>query len=153
MSSRPQWSGIVFLLIHRSPAPLLYFRLAAKMEPWGFEPQIQPCHGRVIPFHYGPGIVLNFIRRRGYVKPHGRSRSVLRLTDNSRLSCSIRLRSYPHTRLCARQKKPGTIARLRQDSARSDSIPGSNRPALPKPMASRPLGIRSDGNLLVLAVR
>ena len=24
------------------------------MEPWGFEPQIQPCHGRVIPFHYGP---------------------------------------------------------------------------------------------------
>ena len=26
------------------------------MEPWGFEPQIQPCHGRVIPFHYGPGI-------------------------------------------------------------------------------------------------
>ena len=25
------------------------------MEPWGFEPQIQPCHGRVIPFHYGPG--------------------------------------------------------------------------------------------------
>lgn len=26
------------------------------MEPWGFEPQIQPCHGRVIPFHYGPGM-------------------------------------------------------------------------------------------------
>ena len=24
------------------------------MEPWGFEPQIQPCHGRVIPFHYSP---------------------------------------------------------------------------------------------------
>ncbi len=27
----------------------------AEVEPWGFEPQIQPCHGRVIPFHYGPG--------------------------------------------------------------------------------------------------
>ena len=26
----------------------------SRMEPWGFEPQIQPCHGRVIPFHYGP---------------------------------------------------------------------------------------------------
>ncbi len=26
------------------------------MEPWGFEPQIPPCHGGVIPFHYGPGI-------------------------------------------------------------------------------------------------
>src|SRR5437773_331858 len=24
------------------------------MEPWGFEPQISPCHGDVIPFHYGP---------------------------------------------------------------------------------------------------
>src|SRR6266576_5127653 len=24
------------------------------MEPWGFEPQIPPCHGGVIPFHYGP---------------------------------------------------------------------------------------------------
>ena len=24
------------------------------MEPWGFEPQILPCHGSVIPFHYGP---------------------------------------------------------------------------------------------------
>src|SRR5688572_5147026 len=31
---------------------------ASLMEPWGFEPQIQPCHGRVIPFHYGPGIVV-----------------------------------------------------------------------------------------------
>jgi hypothetical protein len=30
------------------------------VEPWGFEPQIQPCHGRVIPFHYGPGIVFDF---------------------------------------------------------------------------------------------
>src|ERR1700722_5023763 len=29
------------------------------MEPWGFEPQIQPCHGRVIPFHYGPGFSIN----------------------------------------------------------------------------------------------
>src|SRR5204862_3662300 len=29
---------------------------ASLVEPWGFEPQIQPCHGRVIPFHYGPGI-------------------------------------------------------------------------------------------------
>src|SRR5439155_15589018 len=28
-----------------------------RMEPWGFEPQIPPCHGGVIPFHYGPGIV------------------------------------------------------------------------------------------------
>ena len=26
------------------------------MEPWGFEPQIPPCHGGVIPFHYGPGV-------------------------------------------------------------------------------------------------
>jgi hypothetical protein len=26
-----------------------------RMEPWGFEPQIPPCHGGVIPFHYGPG--------------------------------------------------------------------------------------------------
>src|SRR5690349_5702922 len=25
------------------------------LEPWGFEPQILPCHGSVIPFHYGPG--------------------------------------------------------------------------------------------------
>src|SRR5689334_23034633 len=39
------------------------------MEPWGFEPQIQPCHGRVIPFHYGPGILPNFSPRGGYVKP------------------------------------------------------------------------------------
>src|SRR5687768_16325351 len=39
------------------------------MEPWGFEPQIQPCHGRVIPFHYGPGIGgKHFIRRRCSVK-------------------------------------------------------------------------------------
>src|SRR5687767_4734603 len=29
--------------------------VGCSMEPWGFEPQIQPCHGRVIPFHYGPG--------------------------------------------------------------------------------------------------
>src|SRR3954447_11224076 len=28
----------------------------SRMEPRGFEPRIQPCHGRVIPFHYGPGI-------------------------------------------------------------------------------------------------
>src|SRR4051794_10201303 len=27
---------------------------AGRMEPWGFEPQILPCHGSVIPFHYGP---------------------------------------------------------------------------------------------------
>ena len=27
---------------------------AIGMEPWGFEPQILPCHGSVIPFHYGP---------------------------------------------------------------------------------------------------
>src|SRR5665213_3379871 len=26
----------------------------SRMEPWGFEPQILPCHGSVIPFHYGP---------------------------------------------------------------------------------------------------
>ena len=30
------------------------------MEPWGFEPQIPPCHGGVIPFHYGPGISFSF---------------------------------------------------------------------------------------------
>src|SRR5690349_17628971 len=32
------------------------FDIKNRMEPWGFEPQIQPCHGRVIPFHYGPGL-------------------------------------------------------------------------------------------------
>ena len=25
-----------------------------RVELWGFEPQIQPCHGRVMPFHYSP---------------------------------------------------------------------------------------------------
>jgi hypothetical protein len=34
----------------------------SRMEPWGFEPQIQPCHGRVIPFHYGPDWVLSIYR-------------------------------------------------------------------------------------------
>src|SRR4051794_28695038 len=43
--------------------------LNGKMEPWGFEPQIQPCHGRVIPFHYGPGIAPDCKRlfRRGSI--------------------------------------------------------------------------------------
>jgi hypothetical protein len=35
---------------------------ASRMEPWGFEPQIQPCHGRVIPFHYGPDWVHSIYR-------------------------------------------------------------------------------------------
>src|SRR4051812_16773974 len=34
----------------------LGFKKGNSMEPWGFEPQIPPCHGGVIPFHYGPGI-------------------------------------------------------------------------------------------------
>lgn len=36
------------------------------MEPWGFEPQIQPCHGRVIPFHYGPGIGIRLAENCSY---------------------------------------------------------------------------------------
>src|SRR2546423_10383748 len=28
--------------------------IKTSVEPWGFEPQISPCHGDVIPFHYGP---------------------------------------------------------------------------------------------------
>src|SRR3954463_262197 len=28
--------------------------MQSRLEPWGFEPQIPPCHGGVIPFHYGP---------------------------------------------------------------------------------------------------
>lgn len=28
------------------------------MESWGLEPQIPPCHGGVIPFHYDPGSTL-----------------------------------------------------------------------------------------------
>src|SRR5438270_193574 len=39
-------------------AELLAIRRGAiknPLEPWGFEPQILPCHGSVIPFHYGPG--------------------------------------------------------------------------------------------------
>ena|ERR1700733_569148 len=30
--------------------------VVSRMEPWGFEPQILPCHGSVIPFHYGPAL-------------------------------------------------------------------------------------------------
>ncbi len=32
------------------------------MELRGFEPRIQPCHGRVIPFHYSPEGECNFSR-------------------------------------------------------------------------------------------
>jgi hypothetical protein len=38
------------------------------MEPWGFEPQILPCHGSVIPFHYGPGFTFRVVNR----NPSGR---------------------------------------------------------------------------------
>src|SRR5271156_1091003 len=31
---------------------------ANSLEPRGFEPRIQPCHGRVMPFHYGPECLL-----------------------------------------------------------------------------------------------
>ena len=43
---------------------------SAKLEPWGFEPQIPPCHGGVIPFHYGPGCSAFTL-----AESHGQSRS------------------------------------------------------------------------------
>src|SRR6476646_266011 len=46
---------LAFLLSPLSALPSIFAQ--AKMEPWGFEPQIPPCHGGVIPFHYGPDTV------------------------------------------------------------------------------------------------
>ena len=37
--------------------------LGCLVEPRGFEPRIPPCHGGVIPFHYGPGITDQVVRR------------------------------------------------------------------------------------------
>src|SRR5256885_1034739 len=61
---RPRF--FMFVFIRTANSPSLEFRTEFRtkvgwkaeisVEPWGFEPQIQPCHGRVIPFHYGPGI-------------------------------------------------------------------------------------------------
>src|SRR5688572_18315452 len=47
------WAEVRYVTERSSPS----LRKGCRMEPWGFEPQIQPCHGRVIPFHYGPRIV------------------------------------------------------------------------------------------------
>src|SRR5581483_4109230 len=58
------------------------------MEPWGFEPQIPPCHGGVIPFHYGPAALMlrrgNFIRVGRSVKRRGhRGSSALRESSSA----------------------------------------------------------------------
>ena len=53
--------------IERADVDLMLYRsissLREIMEPWGFEPQIPPCHGGVIPFHYGPGIDFAIFRQ------------------------------------------------------------------------------------------
>src|SRR5215211_2932310 len=56
----------------------------SRMEPWGFEPQIQPCHGRVIPFHYGPGLFKNRVRN-----PKRRAAQVKRLLVVALLSRGV----------------------------------------------------------------
>jgi hypothetical protein len=98
------------------------------MEPWGFEPQIPPCHGGVIPFHYGPGI--QFCRRR----PRGLT--VINLSEGLDLSSigggtdrhllkDSRAPQRPHIHAAADAAGPGN--RTRRERTRRHDLTNSAR--------------------------
>jgi hypothetical protein len=72
---------------------------ASRMEPWGFEPQISPCHGDVIPFHYGPENTCQSIWRRFRVKRDRHAPTIARTKIDRPARQST----------AAMQRKPGRI--------------------------------------------